>query len=270
MEHLNFCRQLIKQATELTSVPALPALDRARLEHAMDLCRASQKFLLPDGGRIFDDGELRALDDTERLRLPHPFIALEYRATRENCEEPGMTELCTRRIIFVREGDDGIFITPAVRWDSNGIWWLMGECFIPSTSYLDRQNTKDGRAFVKVRWPRGENISDYADEVSAVLSFLNALQCTNVHIERSEKRKTGKKIKAALPFDTYHILTIDVPGRPSDKIGFGSNHRSPREHLRRGHIRRLADKRRVWVNATVVSSGCGGVVKKDYLVRRVA
>ena len=270
MKHLNFCRQLTKQAAEMTAVPSLPELQRSRLAHAMDLCRASQKFLLPDGGRLFHDIELRALDETERLRLPHPFVALEYRAVHE-ADDPDMSELATRRIVFVREDDEGVFITPAVCFDSNGIWWLMGECFVPAIHYLDRSNCKDGAPFIKTRWPRGEDPRDYYDEVSTALSFLNALQCSNVHTERSEPKKAGKKIKAALPFDTYHVLTIDVPGSPGERAGVGGAHRSPREHLRRGHIRRLADGRRLWVNATVVAAGRGsGVVKKDYVVRCTA
>lgn len=104
-----------------------------------------------------------------------------------------------------------------------------------------------------------------------MLSFLNALQCVNVHIERSMPKKGNKKIKAALQFDSYHVLTIDVPGRPADLSGIGGPHRSPREHLRRGHIRRLTDGRRIWVNATVVAAGRGaGIVTKDYALRAAA
>jgi hypothetical protein len=100
--------------------------------------------------------------------------------------------------------------------------------------------------------------------------MLNALACSNVHIERSEPKKSSKKIKSALPFDTYHILTIDVPGNSGGGMATGS-HRSPREHLRRGHIRRLGDGRRIWVNATVVAAGRGaGVVTKDYAIRCAA
>jgi hypothetical protein len=99
------------------------------------------------------------------------------------------------------------------------------------------------------------------------------LHCKNVHTEKIEVSKTRKAIhsskKAALPFDTYHVLTIDAPGKPGEGERAGGNHRSPREHLRRGHIRRLGGGRRIWVNATVVAVGCsGGTVKKDYALRR--
>jgi hypothetical protein len=35
-------------------------------------------------------------------------------------------------------------------------------------------------------------------------------------------------------------------------------HRSPREHLRRGHIRIYQSGRRIWVNSTLVNAGVGG------------
>ena len=251
----------------MTEVPSLPALQHAKFIHALDLCRASQKFMLPYGGRLFADGDLRALDESETLRLPHPFIALEYMATRDNFE-PGMGEPCRRRIVFAREGDEGIHITPAINFDANGFWSMMDECFVPYTNYIDRDASKKGSAFIKTRFPRGAPQQDYYDEVSALMCFLNALQCSNVKIERSETKKS-KKVKAALPFDTYHILTIDTGRNGSGQSsGCGGDHRSPREHLRRGHIRRLESGRKVWVNATVVAANKGaGVVKKDYRVK---
>jgi hypothetical protein len=105
------------------------------------------------------------------------------------------------------------------------------------------------------------------EPVVALLSLLNALACSNVRIERSEPRMRRKKSASALPFDTYHVLTVGPPGTgPHGSLTGG--HRSPREHLRRGHIRRLEDGRRIWVNATVVAAGRGaGVVTKDYAVK---
>lgn len=269
-EHLNHCRQLLKQATDLSKAPSLPDLVRAQMAHAADLCRASNKFLLPDGGRVFIDKELRALDEQTPLRLPYPFIALEYRAVRDNStqyNDGGM--VARRRIVFCREDDNGIYITPAYCIESNGVWVLMGECFVPTTDYLVR-NDNNSVAGMKARIPNDlYQKNDYLDEVNAVIQFLNVLQCANAHIEKSIPRKVGKKVKAALPFDVYHILTIDVGRQGEAAPGAGGvGHRSPREHLRRGHIRRLADGRKIWVNATVVCGGRGfATVKKDYSIR---
>ena len=49
----------------------------------------------------------------------------------------------------------------------------------------------------------------------------------------------------------------------------GGTHASPRVHLRRGHIRKIADGRTVWVQACVVGSK-HGMVLKDYKLRSAA
>ena len=121
-------------------------------------------------------------------------------------------------------------------------------------------------------WSRALDGNEFRHrELLVPLHFLNALSCANVHVERDLPKKAGKKINSALPFDTYHVLTIDVPGHAGAVGSPTGGHRSPREHLRRGHIRRLEGGRRIWVNATVVAAGRGaGVVTKDYALRAAA
>lgn len=269
MEHLNYCRQMTKQFANAIAIPSFPAENRKVLSHAIDLAQASQKFLLPDGGRLYDDPEYRALDESEPLKLPYPFIALEYARPGHATNEEGFKS--TKSILFAREREDVIVLMPIMWVDHEGMWGPMPEAAIPRVGYLDRATVIGGYTAIKMqRADERLPLSDYADEVGALLCFLNVLQCRNVHVERSDPKKIGKKIKAALPFDTYHVLTIDVPGKPSDGTATGG-HRSPREHLRRGHIRRLADGRRIWVNATVVAAGRGaGVATKDYALRCAA
>jgi hypothetical protein len=268
MEHLNFCRNLTKQYASLADIPSFNATDRARMHHAMDLAAASQKFLLPDGGLLMDDPELRAIDGTETLRLPHKFIALEFL----HADDEDRQDVLTKRIVFARERDEFIYLSGAGCATHDGFWAWMPECAIPINDYLDRSDPK-GRVVVKFRplAPKEVGPDCYPMYLKVLMCFLNALACSNVHVARSEPKRGVKKVKAALPFDTYHLLTIDVPGRASDRTGVSCLHRSPREHLRRGHIRRLADGRKTWVNATVVASGRGGgVVSKDYAIRCAA
>jgi hypothetical protein len=154
------------------------------------------------------------------------------------------------------------------------MWAPYPEVALDRTSYLDRSVKQNGYTAIKIRSNNIAPVSDYADEVGALLCMLNILQCRNVHIEKTEVGKTRKAMcsgkKGALPFDSYHVLTIDIPGKTGVGVATGG-HRSPREHLRRGHIRQLADGRRIWVNATVVAFGRGGgVVTKDYVVRGAA
>ena len=281
MEHLNYCRQLTKHCKAMLEVPSLDRDLRAIFGNVLDLHGASTKFLLPAGGRLFDDRQFRALDESELLCLPYPYIALEYQSNgRERAADEPMWGRdgptyedesfvsAPKRVVFARERDDWIVVTVAFWTTADGVWRILPECAIPRTGYLDR--TKEDRGRVLIKFATSNNrfpLSDYMDELGALFCFLNVLQCSNVHVERSEPKKAGKKIKAALPFDTYHVLTIDVPGKAGGGPLTGGN-RSPREHLRRGHIRRLADSRRIWVNATVVAAGRGaGVVTKDYAVR---
>ena len=285
MEHLNYSRQLVKHCMDMLAIPSFDPEIRALVSSVVDLHGTSTKFILPDGGRLYDDKELRALDESVALRLPYPYLCLEYHSNGRDraMDEPvglvnGVPQYeqeefvsAPKRVVYARERGGYIVATVAFWTRHDGLWRILPECAIPTTGYLDRGVSFSGRPAIKAAFkdPRVP-LSDYMDELGALLCFLNVLQCSNVHVERSEPKKTGKKIKTALPFDTYHVLTIDVPGKASEGASTGG-HRSPREHLRRGHIRRLADGRRIWVNATVVAAGRGaGVVTKDYAVRCAA
>lgn len=263
---------MVKQFTQAISVPSFPAVSRRILSHYVDLAGASTKFILPDFGRLHDDPEYRALDDSLSLSLPYEFIALEYTRINGELHDHVGSAQSSKAIVFARQRDDSIAITPAVWFDSKGMWSPMPEAAIPRTGYLRRDLPKmNGYTAVNV-WRADERIplSDYQDEIGTLLCFLNILGCSNVNVERVEPKTSGRKIKAALPFDTYHVLTIDVPRIAGAGESTGG-HRSPREHLRRGHIRRMSDGRRIWVNATVVAAGRGaGVVHKDYAIRHGA
>lgn len=267
VQHLNFCRQMVRQFTSNMAVPNFPRENKTVLSHAIDLAKMSTKFILPRGGRLYDDKQFRALDESERLRLPYPMIALEYEACGDHVF-PGQTELSSKRILFARERDDYVVIMPICWRNAQGIWGPLPEAFLPLTGYLDRTQTSYGRSMIRLGLsdPRIP-LTDYSDEVGALLCFLNALQCTNVQIARSPAKKTAKAMRKALPFDDYHLLTVAAPKAANDhEARQGEHHRSPREHLRRGHIRRLESGARIWVNATVVNAGVGGKITKDYRI----
>lgn len=249
MEHLNYCRQMLRQG-----------MTRRTMAAAM----VAQKFILPRGGFLLEDESLRAIDETMELRLPFPTIALEYQSSKDGAAE----------VIFASDHGDQIEAFVCLRLE--GTWHdFESDFWMPKRGYMDRSisgylgypglvcfDKYDG-AYHQL------STDDNFGWQRMLLSFLNALACSNVRIQRSEPKKAGK-VKSALPFDVYHVLTIDVPGKAGDGAATGG-HRSPREHLRRGHIRRLADGRRIWVNATVVAAGRGaGSVKKDYAIRCAA
>lgn len=273
MQHLNYCRQIASMCANMLEVPNVARRHAHVYLQMLSLCRASQKFLLPENGELIDDPEMRALDNDMQLRLPHQFIALEYPLSSAYGQQDN-AELLTKEVVFAWEVDDGV-IVQRVSFSKHDASWGIGNTYIlPRTGFL-RDSEGGFRQFRYKQLFGGhgpDNEEPDSNGISRLLYFLNALSCANVTVERSASGKANKAIrkKGALPFDDYHILTIDVPSRvQGDGIAQGS-HRSPREHLRRGHIRRLQDGRKLWVNATVVNPGIGGKVAKDYRMKVAA
>jgi hypothetical protein len=109
--------------------------------------------------------------------------------------------------------------------------------------------------------------------VRELLEFLEALTCKNVKesVHQSERKNNAKWVKLGkLPMYETRILTIDTAEKQFTQTGSGENsgrtHSSPRQHLRRGHIRRL-ESGNVWVNSCVVGSSANGVLDKTYKVK---
>jgi len=109
--------------------------------------------------------------------------------------------------------------------------------------------------------------------VSQAIVFLHMLlSLENVEIQRRGAPKLSvvgtrnqkKKRKARKSFD-YHVLSINGEAWDSP-YETASGHGGKRSHLRRGHIRRLANDKTTWVKATYVKGSKEGFVKKDYEV----
>ena len=111
-----------------------------------------------------------------------------------------------------------------------------------------------------------EAAHDIGGEVRIVLELLEALSCKNVVIDNAKIPKIGERGAANknLPFYETKCLTIKTTQKQGLGTGTGT-HQSPRQHLRRGHIRRL-ESGNIWVNACVVGNSEKGVIKKSYNV----
>lgn len=284
MEHLNFSRQMVKQFSEQSDYMPEGQL-KQRCKRFMAVAKASQKFILPDGGVLYEDDLLKGIDESERLRLPFPVIAVEYTRSenflrKRNAGGIGTVTQPTKGLFFALEGPRGILVFVTV-WNNNDkIWFPLAEVLVPAQGYLHRDADPTKKPVIECYSGGtaesfggvGVLAADVSDEVRSLISMLNILCCKNVHVEDTPTsvamRASSKKGQpGALPFDTYHMLTIDSAESGGVGTGGAAGNRSPREHLRRGHIRRLSDGRRVWVNATVVAAGRpGGVVRKDYAV----
>lgn len=115
---------------------------------------------------------------------------------------------------------------------------------------------------------------DVAGEVTSLLEFLEALTCSNITTEtlqHENKAVNQKRInKKKLPLYETKILTIETHKTVSASGITHADRRGPRQHLRRGHIRRLSDDRKIWVNSCVIGSIERGRIDKSYNVKHTA
>ena len=103
------------------------------------------------------------------------------------------------------------------------------------------------------------------------LNLFYVLGCSNVGtIETAAPSALNKKRAKAgkFPIIEYKTLVVQLGASRNGRQDAGGTHASPRVHLRRGHVRRLDYGRRVWVQACVVGS-THGIVLKDYKLSTV-
>lgn len=251
------------------------------------------KFVMPTDGKLFDT-KLAGL--SENHRLPYERILIEY-----ECKSPGgmssevfgerATRPANKRIVFAEQYEKTIAVASIVSFKDpygNDVWTVQ-----PYISEIIPANLVDG-ANIEVTAPEGISTPvisqflvdhfdmgghakktfgdawkehayfDMLDEVNCVLNLMEALSCKNVSAEQLpvKNNKLAQRKKGALPYDLYHVLVVN--SRSGEKsVDQGGSHRSPREHIRRGHIRRLPSGN-IWVNSTIVNHGNHGKVHKVY------
>ena len=226
------------------------------------LALKAPRFLLPDYGIAITD-DLSHL--VVPIRLPYPCIVLEYvwhntkvaLIAEESRPIAGSDSVVVSVCGFIY-GDRKTWVpfhilqvvnTPRPPTNQLGVtpFDLITGCIVEQSEY------------------NIESTEGWA--VYSVLSLVQALQCCNVETETipAPKALNKKRIENnKLPFVEYKILTVGDE-RVSSAYQGGS-HASPRQHLRRGHIRRLPDARTVWVNQCTVGNPQKGVIVKDYRV----
>jgi hypothetical protein len=111
---------------------------------------------------------------------------------------------------------------------------------------------------------------DTNDEMAIVVDFCAVMNCNNVSTaiaNPSENQNKKRARNGKLPMYAYHVLMLNPLEEKENKVEHqGGTHASPRLHLRRGHIRRLADNRVTWVNAAMIGNKKNGVVEKSYAI----
>lgn len=217
MEHLNYCRQVNKQFLEIIAeessrgfLPGKPKFDTGQYGATCRAIEDAEKFLLPDGGTLWSEKTFATMDDSVVLKLPSKVIAIEFSNT--------VSSVITKCLCIAFE--DTIEKTIWVRlvlWHSQHKRWQVHApvCF-PNVNYFQGQDLDEqGNRIVKL------HVDDFnlqpAHKMGAwtLLSFLNALQCSNVCTELSLAKYNAK---VDTPFHDYKILKLENGGVNSRRV----------------------------------------------------
>tara|TARA_Y100000310_G_scaffold328739_1_gene397350 strand:- start:3451 stop:4344 length:894 start_codon:yes stop_codon:yes gene_type:complete len=257
----------------------------------------AEHFIMPDSGRILEDN-LKGIAGS-KIRLPYPNITLEYYAPQDDIK-PGQYSV-PKRVLWASETTEGIqcvaggkgqistfwephpvgCIVPYEWSDTSNINLLVGHDtgkiqiamtpFIITSEHKEMINNHALRKGIGVMDMVKLSIEDICDEVTALLELIEALTCSNVHAASPSKTKTGMNRqwcrKNKIPFFKTKVLVIDTNKQAPGAGKPTGGHASPRQHLRRGHIRRHPSAGNIWINSTVVGSPTDGHTDKLYKVK---
>jgi hypothetical protein len=229
---------------------------------SIDLVRKAQTFILPDSGIVLEDESLRAIADQEAVHLPFKSVVLQYTTCNNAQSEPLIQILDERENV----------IWGHVWWKGKEGWWYGGSYRLPTSGMVQGGGLKFINPSKELEKDSPLALTESLVAAGWVTAmFLNVLACSNVTYEkhgpsRTQRALMDSKRQKVTPHDYYHVLVIDGRKR-GDGPQLARPHGSPREHLRRGHIRRLASGKSTWIAAHTVNAGAVGKVTKDYALR---
>ncbi len=113
---------------------------------------------------------------------------------------------------------------------------------------------------------------DLSPEIQVIYELCEALSCSNVThelVEPVNQSMNAKRIRRGkLPIYETRTLVLKAPNIVRGRTESNPSGRaSPRQHLRRGHIRRL-ESGNIWVNSAVIGNKEIGVIEKTYAVMK--
>lgn len=145
----------------------------------------------------------------------------------------------------------------------------VGLMFVEKDGYLQlHRNDKVFQSDCGTKWLENIRVGAVV-ALGLIVTAIDAMNCSNVIAVDSSpsthiNNKQAKKSKS--PLFTYKTLHINTKESVNQKKHGGGTHASPRVHLRRGHVRKLANGATIWVQPCVVGDKSKGAVHKDYAV----
>ena len=274
----NYCRDFLKWVHRNRALAEQCAgWAGVSLDNTLSDLRGAEKFVLLDQSAL--EGTDYAPGSRDKGMGAGSIAQLPYDTTLLEFSRGGYGTFSASIVMLYDTGDgDCIFVLEIVKMDGKG--WMILPCIsVRKEEFL--RGTYDGGHWCPVasihvigsRYHQG--LTEAAREATRVTvsvtlptvrGFMAALSCSNIETQTVPVPRHRRNKKTPFPYDEYHELVVRQPsGKASGHPVDSGDHRSPREHLRRGHIRRISDEHHVWVNSCVVGAGGeGGRISKAY------
>lgn len=106
----------------------------------------------------------------------------------------------------------------------------------------------------------------FSQVLRLVYSTLALLECNNIETVTIKKKRTKREKKSFdFPEIDYKVLALRADEKKyTSENNTGVTGTKKRQHLRRGHIRRLSSGKTTWVNSCIVGKDNESVLYKDY------
>lgn len=234
------------------------------LKEIKDTLHNGIHFALPDNGFIFNDN-FRGMNNVP-IKLPFEKITVEFFTNLPNEEDAS-------KIIIVAEQNDNQIIARMLLYEKTSKTWItLPTAFLTRSTIFNESFefeifdlSKKFSVIAKAkRLQCGKRIARH------LFDLLEALNCKNVYMQNLEfidDLKNERRIKAGkLPLYETKILVVDSKPKEIDPNWKGGTHASPRQHLRRGHVRHY-DSGNIWINNCIVGKSSNGRIDKSYEVK---
>jgi len=250
--------QVVMGKSKLTSE------ELATAEKYANAIRESVHFVVPDGGTILQEYGGSIVGKT--LHLPYGNITIEW------------YEAKNKYLALALEQDDTIEIVSLYYSPRADMWQaspyldvIIGP--VKGKNLLTSERTLIFPSIEESHYRHGTSQEDIEDvnirSKRSLVELCEALACRNVStevVERVDRSVNARRIKdGKRPIYETKMLVINATAQSKTGIGGTGFHASPRQHLRRGHIRRLKIGN-IWVNSCVVGDSSKGIIEKQYAV----
>lgn len=266
----NYAAQCCKSLSSKESYKFLQPEEYSYVNIVGDLINRSIHFVLPDGGKLLNSRG-KSFSGTDNVILPYESITIEF---YDDVMEEKVLLFCTD----LGDNTGEIFMQEFYSDRGGKIWFprtrfqVIDKSCVNADGWIEiKKNIIKIKSMMLI-----DSAADNEDNglISSItlLELLEALSCKNVSMVNYQEASiaNAKRIKAGkLPIYETKILVLKTPQTVSKGQPGGGAHASPRQHLRRGHIRRLPFGN-IWVNSCVVGDPAKGRIEKSYQVKNAS